>query len=42
MKKFTEPQIDILRLEPVDIMFSSTELIGWAGLDENGNEIENE
>jgi hypothetical protein len=31
MKKFTEPVIEIIRLEPADIMISSSELIGWAG-----------
>ena len=40
MRKFTEPVMDILYLEPVDIMISSSELIGWAGLDDNGEPLD--
>lgn len=38
MKKFVEPVMDILYLEPVDIMASSSELIGWAGFEDDGND----
>lgn len=31
MKKFTEPVMEIIRLESTDIMATSSELIGWAG-----------
>lgn len=34
MKKFTEPVIEIFHLNITDIITASSELIGWAGLDD--------
>ena len=41
MRTFELPEIEILKLDISDVVTASyNELIGWAGFDENGDEIE--
>lgn len=38
MKKFTEPTMEVMRLDLADIILASDELIGWAGFEDDGND----